>query len=179
MKSALLVIDMQRGLFDNEPRPYEADAVVDRINLLTSRARIAGAPVVFVQHEHQSGLLEHGSDSWQLERRLLVHEGDQILRKTTPDSFLRTELGALLAKWATTHVVICGYATEFCVDTTTRRAAALGFPVVLVADAHTTHNKDHATGAQIRTHHNATLPNITSFGQKITAVPAADVAFGT
>lgn len=177
MKTALLVIDVQRGLFDDEPRPYEADAVVDRVNTLAARARAAGVPVVFVHHERKSGLLEYGSESWQLERRLVVEEGDVTLRKTTPDSFLRTELGDLLAGWGTGQLVICGYASEFCVDTTTRRAAALGFAVVLVADAHTTHDKAHASGAQIRAHHNATLPEIGSFGPRIEARLAEDVEF--
>jgi nicotinamidase-related amidase len=177
MKTALLVIDVQRGLFDDAPRPYEADAVVDRINSLATRARAAGVPVVFVQHERESGLLEHGSASWQLERRLVVEQGDVALRKTTPDSFLRTELGKLLAGWGTEQLVICGYASEFCVDTTTRRAAALGFAVVLAADAHTTHDKAHASGAQIRTHHNATLPAIASFGTRIEARLADEVEF--
>ncbi len=176
MKSALLVIDVQRAFFDADPRPYEADAVIDRINSLAARARAAGTPVVFVHHERPSVGLEYGSESWQLERHLVVKEVDTILRKTTPDSFLRTELAALLARWGTEQLVICGYATEFCVDTTTRRAAALGFPVVLVADAHTTHDKSHASGALIRTHHNATLPSIGSFGPEIKATPAADVA---
>ncbi len=176
MKSALLVIDVQRGLFDKEPRPYEADAVVDRINSLTARARAAGIPVVFVQHERQTGTLAFGSDSWQLARRLVVEQNDTKLRKTTPDSFLRTELGSLLERWGTEQVVICGYASEFCVDTTTRRAAALGYPVVLVADAHTTHDKSHATALQIRTHHNVTLPDISSFGPEIVAKLTAEVA---
>lgn len=179
MKMALLVIDVQRGLFDEAPRPYEADLVVDRINSLTARARSAGVPVVFVQHERKSGSLEYGSESWQLERRLVVKEGDVTLRKTTPDAFLRTELSDLLAEWGTEQLVICGYACEFCVDTTTRRAAALGFPVLLVADAHTTHDKEHASAAQIRAHHNATLPNIGSFGPAIEAKLAAEVVFGS
>lgn len=177
MKCALLVIDVQRGLFDEAPKPYEADAVVDRINAVTSRSRSAGIPVVFVQHERQSGVLEYGSESWQLERRLLVADTDHVLRKTTPDSFLRTELSALLAQWGTEQLMICGYASEFCVDTTTRRAAALGFPVVLIADAHTTHDKDHASAAQIRRHHNATLAGITSFGPRIEARPVAEIRF--
>ena len=41
MSTALLVIDVQRGLFDSEPRPFEADAVIARINALTARARVA------------------------------------------------------------------------------------------------------------------------------------------
>ncbi len=177
MKSVLLVIDVQRGLFDSEPRPFEADAVVDRINVLTERARVAGTPVVFVQHQTKGEFLKAESESWQLERRLVVKAADTLLRKTTPDSFLRTELADHLARWGIERVVICGYASEFCVDTTTRRAAALGFTVALVADAHTTHDKPHASGAQIRAHENATLSNITSFGPVISAVAAAEVSF--
>lgn len=175
MKSTLLVIDVQQALFDETPRPFEADAVVERINTLTARARAAGVPVVFIQHEASD--LEYNSAGWQLQPGLQVKEGDAKLRKTTPDSFLRTELEALLASWQTEHVVICGYASEFCVDTTTRRAAALGYPVTLVSDAHTTHDKPHATGEQIRRHENATLPNIESFGPEIKAIATSEVRF--
>lgn len=178
MKCALLIIDVQRGLFDHEPRPYEADVVVDRINVLADRARHAGTPVVFVQHETENDELAFGSDKWQLEQRLVLEDGDTILRKTTPDSFLRTELGSLLAKWRTELLVICGYASEFCVDTTSRRAAALGYPVIIAADAHTTHDKAHASALQIRWHHNITLENITSFGPVIRAIDCEQIVFG-
>lgn len=178
MKSALLVIDVQQGLFDESPRPFEADAVVERINALTTRARHAGVPVVFIQHEGSSGYLEYNSESWKLQSGLHVREGDVKLRKTTPDSFLRTKLEELLISWNTEQVVICGYASEFCVDTTTRRAAALGYPVILVSDAHTTHDKQHASALQIRAHHNATLPGIDSFGPKIAAVATSELRFG-
>jgi nicotinamidase-related amidase len=177
MKSALLVIDVQRGLFDKHPRPDEADVVVDRINALAARARDAGVPVVFVQHESKSGELRYGSESWQLERRLSVQPGDTTLRKTTPDSFLRTDLSALLKARNTTRLVICGYASEFCVDTTVRRAAALGFSVVIAADAHTTHDKSHASAATIREHHNATLSAIESFGSVTSAVDSMQISF--
>lgn len=75
------------------------------------------------------------------------------------------------------RLIICGYASEFCVDTTVRRAAALGFTVVIAADAHTTHDKSHASGKQIREHHNATLPGITSFGPVISAVRSSEIQF--
>lgn len=175
-KTAVLVIDVQRGLFDDAPRPYEADAVVERINALTARARAAGAPVAFIQHERAEGFLAAGSPSWELVAALHVEPGDRLIRKRTPDSFLNTDLQPWLIKQSMSRVVVCGYATEFCVDTTTRRSAALGYEVVLAADAHTTHDKEHASAALIRAHHNATLPSITSFAGKIAAVPAA-VAF--
>lgn len=177
MKQALLVIDVQRGLFDAAPRPFEADLVVGRINALAARAREAGVAVLFIQHEN-TGELPHGSANWQLEQNLAVSANDLKVRKTTPDSFLGTTLQQLLTQRGIEQLVVCGYACEFCVDTTVRRAAALGYPVILAADAHTTHDKAHATGAQIRAHHNATLASISSFGPVIEAKPAAAILFG-
>jgi nicotinamidase-related amidase len=172
MKSAVVIIDVQRGYFDAEPRPAEADAVIARINQLTARARRAGVPVIFVQHEAQFAF---GSPGWELERQLQVKPGDHKVRKTTPDSFLRTELEELLSRLGVSRLIVCGYATEGCVDTTIRRAAALGYEVTIAADAHTTDDKPHASAAQIREHHNASLSDLTSFGPQIRAVNSADI----
>lgn len=46
MTSALIVIDVQRALFETTPAPADADAVLARINTLTDRARACGAPVI-------------------------------------------------------------------------------------------------------------------------------------
>ncbi len=178
MTCALIVIDVQRALFETSPPPYEAGDVLDRINALAGRARAAGAPVIYVQHESPDSDLAHGQPGWDLDPRLAPAPGDIRIRKTTPDSFLRTDLAQVLAGLDVTQLVVCGYATEFCVDTTVRRAAGLGLAVVLAADAHTTHDKPHAAGAVIRAHHNATLPAISSFGVKIAAVPAAQLFAG-
>jgi nicotinamidase-related amidase len=177
MKQALLVIDVQRGLFDKSPRPFDADNVIGRINSLTGRARRSQAPVVFIQHESAAKPLVWNSESWKLERNLEVAAHDQFVRKTTPDSFLRTNLQEILEANNVKQLIICGYATEFCVDTTVRRAGGLGYSVILASDAHTTHDKAHASGEQIRAHHNATLPNITSFGSKIEAVASDAIRF--
>jgi nicotinamidase-related amidase len=177
MNAALLVIDVQRALFDATPRPFEADAVVDRINTLTQQAREAGVPVIFIQHEAPDSAVAFGSTGWELAARLDALPGDRRVRKTTPDSFLRTDLTGVLASFDARTLFICGYASEFCVDTTTRSAAAKGFAVTLVADAHTTVDKPHASGAQIRAHENATLGNIRSFGVPICAMEAADIRF--
>ena len=176
--TALIVIDVQHALFQPEPRPFEADAVIGRINRLTAAARAAGVPVVWVQHERQQHALAHGSPGWALPDALHTEAGDPRIRKTTPDAFLRTGLGDWLAARGVQRLVICGYASEYCIDTSTRRAAGLGLAVTLAADAHTTHDKPHASGAQIRAHHNATLTGLTSFGVLIQALPSADIHFG-
>jgi nicotinamidase-related amidase len=68
--------------------------------------------------------------------------------------------------------------SEFCIDTTVRRALALGFPVTLVADGHTSAGNAVLGAPQVIAHHNATLAAIASFGPRATPVPAAEVAFG-
>lgn len=177
MRSAILVIDVQRGLFNGSPRPYLADEVISNINSITEKARICGIPVVLIQHEQVSTILEYGTEEWQLQSDLIVSEHDIFIRKTTPDSFLETNLEETLKEIGVTNLLVCGYASEFCVDTTIRRAGGLGYSVELIADSHTTHDKDHATALQIREHHNATLPNISSFGVSISTVNASDVIF--
>ena len=172
LKTALLIIDVQRGLFEESPRPYEADEVIKNINHVIGKARIAGIPVVFIQHEQDKGLLEYGCEGWCLQTDLETDNADFRVRKRTPDSFLRTDLEKILHFNGINNLIICGYASEFCVDTTVRRAAALGYSVQLVADAHTTHDKKHALAKQIREHHNITLQSITSFGPRVTAVMA-------
>lgn len=172
MKSAVVVIDVQKGLFDGNPRPYEADEVVRRINDVTSQARTAGVPVIFVQSEHP-GFLEFGTSRWQLQPGLTVKDGDIKIRKTMANAFLKTNLEETLKSIGANNLIICGYSTEFCVDSTLRYASALGYNIQLVMDAHTTHDKEHLSAKQIREHHNITL----SKSPTVSAVPSSDINF--
>ena len=131
-------------------------------------------PVVLVQHESTS--LAVGTDPWRFARGLHVESRDAVVRKATPDAFLRTELQDLLTSWQVDHVVICGYACEYCVDTTVRRALALGYEVLLVADAHSTLDNGVLSAAQIVAHTNTTLAGMSSFGPRVTVKPAREVA---
>ncbi len=174
-QTALVVIDMQTLLFD--PEPVEAEEVVARVNALAARARLAGVPVVWVQHETATGDLVADTPGWQLHPGLVTASSDLFLRKTMSDAFLRTNLHELLAERDVRHVTVCGYSSEFCIDSSVRGAASRGYAVTLAADAHTSHDKPHATGLQIRLHENETLRNISSFHVVIDAVPAAEILF--
>ena len=178
MTTALVIIDVQNALFQPTPTPYQAEEIIDKINGLTTTARTAGVPVIWVLHETpEQDIMRYQSTGWQLPLTLQVAATDRQLRKTTPDAFLHTPLQQWLQQDAVTELLICGYATEFCVDTTVRSAAAKGFDVTLIADAHTSHDKPHASAAQIIQHHNTTLANIRSFGVKIQSRPAAEIQF--
>lgn len=175
-RRALLVIDVQQGLCDDASL-FALDGVIARINALAVRAREAGAPVIFIQHEGKDGYLEQGTPGWQLHRDLHVGAQDLKVRKTATDSFHRTELQTVLERHGVDELVVCGMHTEFCVDTTIRRALALGYPVVLAADAHTSEGSAALSPAQVIAHHNDVLSNISSFGPRVRPVPAADVRF--
>jgi nicotinamidase-related amidase len=176
MTTALLVIDMQQGMCEGEGRAHASDEVIERINRIANPLREAGVPIVFIQHESTTGYLEHGTREWQLADGLQVQPGDLRVRKKTPDAFLNTDLEALLKARGVEEVIVCGMHTEFCIDTTVRRALALGYPVTLVADAHTSAGNEVLGAPQVIAHHNATLTNISSFGPRVRAVNSADVA---
>jgi nicotinamidase-related amidase len=177
VRRAVLVIDVQRSLCEGEYETFDAARVIDRINQVTASARTAGALVVIIQHESPSGPLTHGSPGWHLAPSLQTAPTDTFVRKTAADAFHLTELDALLKRKAITEIVICGMQTDFCVDTTTRRALALGYPVVLVSDGHTTLANKHLSAAQIIDHHNETLSNISSFGPVVRLEQAQNVRF--
>lgn len=176
MNTAVLVIDMQQGLCAGPDAAHDCAATIARINAVTQRARDARLPVIFVQHE-DAGDLAHDAPAWQLAEGLETASFDFRLRKTTPDAFLRTGLERLLKSRDVTQLVVCGMHTEFCVDTTCRRALALGYPVTLVADGHTSAGNAALTPGQVIAHHNLTLANISSFGPRVTLVNAADLQF--
>lgn len=175
MKSALLIIDVQKSLCSGEWSAFDIDRVIGRINAVACKARAVGAPVFLIQHEEDDGPLQHGTEGWQLDERLVIEPGDVRVRKTATDSFHRTELQSLLQSHAVDNLVVCGLQSEFCVDSTVRAALALGYPVLLVADAHSTLDNGVLAAAQITAHHNATLANLGSFGPRVTTTPAAQV----
>jgi nicotinamidase-related amidase len=178
MKTALLIIDVQQGLCEGEHSAFESADVIGRINRVSAKARAAGIPVIFIQHESEGGYLEFGTHTWQLAQGLHTESSDLRIRKTTPDSFLRTDLQATLQGGAITDLIICGMHTEFCVDTTTRKALALGYPVILIEDAHTTEGNGYLTPRQVIQHHNATLANISSFGPRVRLVSSEALQIG-
>ncbi len=173
MKKALLIIDMQKGLFDQPP--FDFTWTINNIKRLHDLAEELHFPVIFIQHEKEASQLEYGSPGWCLIDALSPAAHNHLIRKTTPDSFLHTGLNRLLAEHDIGELIICGYATEYCIDTTVRSAAAHGYHVLLAADAHTTHDKDHMLGNSIRDHHNQTLSSIKSFNVLIQAENTASL----
>ncbi|MEU3662960.1 cysteine hydrolase family protein [Streptomyces sp. NPDC032940] len=130
---ALLVIDMQNALMRIAHRPGPTVAAIAG---LSERARAAGVPVVTVRQGDEE--LVPGTEGWCVVPELAPREGEKVLDKTTPDSFLGTDLDGALRALGVTEVIVTGFATEVCVDTTARQALSRGYDLVVVADGHTT-----------------------------------------
>lgn len=177
MNTAVLVIDVQQGLCEGDDAAFASAETIARINQVSTKARAAGRPVIFIQHESNDGALVHASAGWQLAHGLEALPTDLRVRKTAADSFHRTALQDLLQQHGIDALVVCGMHTEFCVDTTTRRALALGYPVTLVEDAHTSSGNAALSAPQVIAHHNITLSNIGSFGPRVRLVAAAALRF--
>ena len=178
MNTALLIIDVQHALCTGEEAAYDIDAVVARINTVSGKARAAGVPVVFIQHEETNGSLQYGTDGWQLYAPLTVHADSHRIRKTTPNSFHESTLQPLLQLHGIEQLVVCGLQSDYCVNSTVRGALAHGYPVTLVSDAHSTIGDGQLTAAQISANINAALQDIGTQGQRITLRPAVEVVFG-
>ena len=172
-RRALLVIDMQVGMFRGPEVPYQGDAVLARIVALVARAKAAGAPIFAARHTGPAGSpIEAGSARWQLLPELgLDAERDasvaRVFDKTRPSCFYRTPLAAWLDEAAIGEIVVAGMKTQYCVDTTCRAAADLRVRPVLVADAHTTMATPALSGRAIIEHQNATLHR--TFAQLVTS----------
>lgn len=99
------------------------------------------------------------------------------LVKSFCDSFMETDVDEVLRDNNVSKLVIGGMQTDFCVDTTCRQAAALGYDVLLVADAHSTLDHEYLKAAQIVAHHNRILRHLDSSKGRVRVVETGKVSF--
>ena len=175
MATALLIIDVQQALCAGEDECFEINRVIENINHLSIRARIAGVPVVFIQHEEADGPLVHNAAGWQLAEGLETAPEDIRVRKTTPDSFYQTNLQKLLPREDFERLIICGLQTDYCVNATVRQALKLGYDVVLAADAHSTVDNGSLSAEDIIAEHNKDLAHLTGSVARIDVMPAGEI----
>jgi nicotinamidase-related amidase len=154
MRTALIVIDMQQGLFAT-PK-HDPAGTVARINGLADRVRAAGGIVIWVQHEGPEGdAFDPNEPGWRLLPDLRPQAADQFVRKTSCDAFLDTDLANKLAAANISRLIITGCATDYCVDTTIRSALARRFQTIVPIDGHTTSDRPHLPAQKVMEHHHA------------------------
>ncbi len=173
MSTALVIIDMQQGMFTDVVAPHRGEEVLQRCADLLARARAARIPVFHVQHDGGEGdILGKGSPGWPHHPAVAPEAGEPVVVKRNISAFHGTDFHDRLKKAGVDRLVIAGMQTEMCVDTACRAAKELGYEVVLAADAHTTFDNKVLPAERIVAHHNNALD-----GAFAELSNAADIAF--
>ncbi len=154
MKRALLVIDVQK-IYALEESSYfveNSQTIVENINRLIGRFHKQDEMIVYIKHEHNpdgsdSGRMfdfagevedvEFQQNSLEVEfiDGLSIIENAPVIIKRRYDAFLGTELNNILKENDIEKVVICGFMTNFCCESTARHAHDIDYFVDFVIDA--------------------------------------------
>ena len=173
--TALVIIDVQKGLIGEA---YQGDEVLEHINILLAKARASGTPVIYVQHDGPRGHgLEVGTDGWQISPVIAPQESEPIVHKRASDAFHSTSLRQELDRRHIRNLIVAGGETQYCIDTTVRRATTYSYEVTLVGDAHTTCGCDTLTSAQIIAFYNEILDGFQTDTCHIIVKPTHEIVF--
>lgn len=169
---ALLIIDVQVNMFDEKFCVYDADRILDTLQVLASRARSDDAPVIYLRYNGSSGDPdEPHTPGWEIHPTIAPQAGDWIIDKTTPDAFVNTELQDLLDNLGSQTVVLAGMQTEVCIAATGNTAVARGYEVIIVADSHTTFDFPEMLAVDAITQLNTEMSSLAQ------VLPAEEVSF--
>lgn len=160
--SALLIIDVQNGMFQRGSSVFNDAKLLYNLKKITASAKAERMPIFYIQHETRGKQLNRHSAEWQLHPFFHVEKDDEVIHKTTPDSFYQTDLEEKLHSKQIQHLVISGVQTEVSVDTTCRSAFSKGYTTSLIFDAHSTWSTSTLTATQVIQHHNNTLQWLTN-----------------
>jgi len=158
---ALLIIDMQKGMFTKETPRYKSDLVNNNINSIADIIRSINGRVIFIQHDgnKEEGYLPN-TEEWELIPEIRKNNQDRIIHKTACDSFYKSELEKYLTENAINELVITGCATDYCVDTTIKSATSKDYLVIVPNDGHTTTNRPSISAEQVIDHYNWIWSNL-------------------
>ena len=134
-RTALLVIDVQRGMDDPRLGRRNNPGAEGNVAALLAAWRRSGPPLFHVRHlskQPGSPLVGEGTEFEQAARPL---PGEPVVEKDVNSAFIGTGPEARLREGGVEELVLVGLTTDHCVSTTARTAANLGFGVRLVSDA--------------------------------------------
>ena len=146
--TALVVIDLQRGIAAGQTVPYAAGDVVAHAGQLVRHFRTRGAPVVLVRVDPgPNGILfprpitdvqrtmNPGPDFAEILPEIGPEAGDIVVTKHHPCAFNGTDLEIQLRRRGVQTIVLCGISTNVGVEATARVGFEYGYNLVFAEDA--------------------------------------------
>lgn len=136
-KTALIIIDMQKGMGSSSLPPRNNPGAEANIARLCAAWRESGNPVVSVRHISRSttSAFAPGQSGVEFQERFLPLATEHVVEKNVPDAFIHTGLERWLHARDIRSLVIVGVSTNNSVEASARTAGNLGFSAVVVSDA--------------------------------------------
>ncbi|WP_342148246.1 cysteine hydrolase family protein [Methylorubrum sp. SB2] len=134
--SALLMIDLQNTYREGIMRLEGVEPAIREAAALLERARAAGTPVFHVRHDAGPGSpYDVTAPIGQISDEVAPRDGEAVVTKAYPSAFVGTDLEAQLKAAGVEDVIVAGFMTHMCVNSTARSAFSLGFRPTVVASA--------------------------------------------
>lgn len=141
----VLVIDMQKGIVDDELYDYEA--FLERTIQIVETARKNHVEVIHVQHDAGAGTgLSVGDEAFEIIDQLSPKAGEKVFVKTVNSCFGNRDFKAYMEQLEDKRLMIVGLQTNYCVDATVKSAFERGFEVIIPEGTNSTFDNDYMTG---------------------------------
>ncbi|GAS86261.1 cysteine hydrolase family protein [Mycolicibacterium brisbanense] len=134
--SALVLIDCQKTYTQGVMELEGVQAALDETAELLERARTAGIPIIHIQHSDGPGsLYDIEGESGAIVDAVAPRGDEPVVVKQFPNSFVQTDLDERLKAVGASNLVLAGFMTHMCVNSTARGAFSLGYAPTVVAAA--------------------------------------------
>lgn len=148
--SALLMIDFQNTYREGVMRLEGVEPAIREAKALLERARAAGIPVVHVRHDAGPGSpYDITAPIGRISDEVAPQDGEAVITKAYPSAFVGTDLQARLEAAGVKDVIVAGFMTHMCVNSTARSAFSLGLRPTVVAAATATRALPGPDGAPV------------------------------
>jgi len=149
-QSALIMIDCQNTYREGVMQLEGVEPALDEAARLLARARSLAIPIIHIQHDAGPGSpYDVRARIGAIADKVAPRGGEPVIVKNFPNSFLQTELHERLQKLGVKDVVLAGFMTHMCVNSTARGAFNLGYRPTVVAAATATRALPTARGGVV------------------------------
>lgn len=163
-KSALVLIDCQNTYREGVMQLEGVEPALKECAELLRRARNEGASVIHIRHDAGPGTpYDVSAPIGAIADVVAPADGETVITKKFPNSFEQTDLDAELKKRGIDQLVLAGFMTHVCVNSTARAAFELGYQATVVGNATATRALANPLGGVLEADavHNAALTALT------------------
>ena len=141
----LLVIDMQKGIADEELYAY--DSFMEKTASLVETARKNNVEVVYVRHDAGEGSgMTAGDEDFEIVGAVAPRAGEKVFDKTINSCFGNKDFKAYMEQQEDRRLMIIGLQTNWCIDATVKSAFERGYEVIIPEGTNSTFDNDYMDG---------------------------------